>query len=79
MPFNSDTYFANKYRREAWDHLAAARDIKARASRGEAYSWEPPRIKTFVTMARNSMRLHPSFKRMAAISKARRSRARNGS
>lgn len=29
MPFNSDSYYRNKYRREALEYLAKARSIKA--------------------------------------------------
>lgn len=55
MPFNADTYRANKHRKQAWAELATAREIKARAERGEAYDWELPRIAHFVRMARSSM------------------------
>ena len=55
MPFDADTYRANKDRRQAWENLATAREIKARAARGEAYDWELPRIASFVKLARSSM------------------------
>lgn len=71
MPFNSDTYHANRYRRQAWDELAAARDIKARAARGEAYSWEISRIETFVKLARSSMRLSLSHRRLMQIGRSK--------
>jgi hypothetical protein len=58
MPFNSQTYRSNKARRKAWEELERARDIKARAARGEAYDWEIPRVAFFVKMARLSMRMH---------------------
>jgi len=58
VPFNANTYRANKYRRQAWADLAKARDIKARAARGEAYDWELPRAALFVKLARSNMKLH---------------------
>lgn len=58
MAFNSQTYRANKHRREAWTNLAKARDIKDRATRGEAYEWELQRIATFVALARSDMHLY---------------------
>lgn len=57
MPFNADTYRINQYRKKAWEELAAARDIKARAARGEAFDWEITRIATFARLARDSLRL----------------------
>lgn len=64
MPFNSNTYRSNKYRREAWDDLARAREIKARVAVGKAYPWEAERIAVFVKMARSSMRCHVLTKGM---------------
>lgn len=55
MPFNANTYRANKYRREAWAYLAEARAIKARVAAGS--EWERPRVGTMVKLARNSLRL----------------------
>lgn len=64
MAFNSTTYRANKYRKKAWSELAEARAIRARVlSDGERYGWERPRIATFVTLARLSMRLHLSLRK----------------
>ncbi len=57
MAFNSSTYHANKHRRQAWENLATARDIKARAARGEAYDWELPRVAMYVKLALSDMRL----------------------
>jgi hypothetical protein len=65
MPFNAETYRINRYRREARAQMERARDIKARAARGEAYNWEIPRIATFVGLARGSMRLARSIERGA--------------
>ncbi len=64
MAFNAKTYYANKYRRSAWEGLAKARDIKERASKGEAYEWELPRIKLFVDVARTDMHLHLIYRRV---------------
>ena len=63
MAFNSNTYHGNKARRTAWAELAQARDIKARAARGEAYDWEVQRIARLVSYARSSMHsyLHHCF------------------
>lgn len=66
MAFNSTTYRANEYRKQAWAELAAARDIKVRALRGTAYDWELPRVATFVRLARLSMRIHLSLRRVSA-------------
>jgi hypothetical protein len=62
MAFNSLTYRMNKCRRKAWEELAQARDIKARAARGEAYDWELPRVAHLAKLARLSMRLYLSMK-----------------
>ena len=69
MAFNSDTYRANKHRKNAWAELAKARDIKARASRGEAYEWELPRIAHFVQMARSSMHGYLNWTQIASLGK----------
>ena len=71
MAFNANTYRMNKARKQAWLELAAARDIKARAARGEAYDWELPRIAHFVKLARISMHLHLGFKRINQIGSRR--------
>lgn len=63
MAFNATTYRANKHRKAAWMNLAVARDIKARAARGEAYAWEVARIALFVKLARADMRLHLFYRR----------------
>lgn len=69
MAFNSDTYRANKYRKQAWAELARARDIKSRAAAGIAYEWELPRIAHFVAMARSSMRGYLNWKLIASLGK----------
>jgi hypothetical protein len=67
MPFNAATYHANKYQSKAWQQLATARDIKARAARGEAYDWEVSRIAIFVQLARHSMHTSLYSRAMAQI------------
>ncbi len=47
-----------KHRRQAWDYLAQARELKTRIANGEAYDWELGRVLFFVTQARLSMRLY---------------------
>lgn len=71
MPFNADTYRANRYRRRAWEDLKRARDIKERAARGEAYDWEIPRIKAFADQARSAMRMSIGWRRIAQIGKGK--------
>lgn len=65
MPFNSDTYYANKYARVAWEYLEQARDVKARAARGEAYDWEIERIPRLVISARTTMHLSVIFRQIS--------------
>ena len=62
MAFNSNSYRMNQCRRKAWSELAMARDIKARAAKGEAYEWELPRIAFFVKMARFNMHFYLSHR-----------------
>lgn len=69
MAFNSGTYHANKWAREAKANLAAAREIKDRAAKGEAYDWEVARIATFVKLARSSNRLSIIQRRINGIGK----------
>jgi hypothetical protein len=71
MAFNSHTYYANKYRRQAWAELAEARAIKARVQAGTAYDWEPRRIAHFVLLARTSMHLSLSSRQLSELSKRR--------
>ena len=72
MAFNSDTFRANKARREAWNYLDEARDIKARVKTGEAYDWEEGRIATKVKLARLHMHDHLCWKRIRELSKQKR-------
>ncbi len=67
MAFNANTYRTNKYRRQAWDYLTQAREQKARIAKGEAYDWEHPRVKFFVTQARLSMRLYRRGRELRAL------------
>ena len=64
MAFNSNTYHANKYRRLAHEALASAREIKARAARGDAYEWELPRVSHFARLARINMRISRTYRGM---------------
>lgn len=64
MPFNSQSYHRNKYRREAKARLVDARELKARIAAGEAYDWEIPRLATFVRLARIDWRLYLIMRRM---------------
>lgn len=76
MAFNSDTYHANKCRREAAKALADARAIKTRAARGEAYEFELRRVPLLVMQARNLARLSRIFASCARMD--RQERARRG-
>lgn len=67
MPFNSDTYYMNKHRRMAWSELGKAREVKARAAAGNAYTWEVERIPHFVRCARISMHLAIGYRRIREI------------
>jgi len=71
MPFNANTYHANRARREAWDYLAKARELKARAAVGEAYEWELPRISVFAKLARLSMHSHLNWRAIAKLDRDR--------
>ena len=79
MPFNAITYRMNQHRKERDKHLAAARDVKARAAKGEAYDWEIERIARMVFWARSANRLYLSDRRIKAIddsSKPKRGRSK---
>jgi len=69
--FNSHAYHANRCRREAAENLATARDIKARAARGEAYDWEIPRISHFAKLARLSASQARTFSRLRELQRQR--------
>lgn len=58
MAFNSDTYIANKARKEAWKLLAEAR--QERADRNDA-----DRVSFLVKSACQRMRMHLLFRREA--------------
>jgi hypothetical protein len=72
MVFNSDSYHANKYARQAWERLAQVRDIKKRAARGEAYVWEVERMPRLVEQARQLMRLSILYRSFAKLKKQQR-------
>jgi hypothetical protein len=67
MPFNSDTYHANKYRRIAFQEIAEAKDIKRRAALGQAYDWEVRRIPFLASNARSSLRLSRIYRECAKL------------
>ncbi|TPI86416.1 hypothetical protein [Mesorhizobium sp. B2-8-9] len=69
MPFNSDTYHANKYRRIAFEEIGQAKDIKRRAALGQAYDWEIRRIPLLVQGARTSLRISRLFRSCATTGK----------
>ncbi len=60
MPFNRWTYYANKYERQAREHLKLAREIK----RGEHPNARPEAIAELVKQARTTWmiaRMHRTF------------------
>lgn len=65
MPFNADTYRANQYAKRSAEHLAKAREIKARAAAGEAYDWEIPLIASNARLAILDARLARTARRTA--------------
>lgn len=67
MAFNGNTYRMNKYRKQAYEHLAQARELKVRITAGTAYEWEKPRVAFFAEQARICMRLHRSCKALKAL------------
>ncbi|PBB41759.1 hypothetical protein CK222_21625 [Mesorhizobium sp. WSM3866] len=70
MPFNSDTYYANKYSRAAWDYLAQAREIKRRIAAGEKLPHAiAAQVESFAKLARSCMHLSISRRRVAAMGK----------
>lgn len=64
MSFNSDTYHANKWSRKALAEIAEARTIKDRIDAGVAYEWEKPRVAVLVKLARGSMRVARTYRRL---------------
>lgn len=69
MAFNADTYYANQHAKKAKENLAAAREIKARAARGEAYDWEIPRIAYYARLARINARLSRQWRALKGAGK----------
>lgn len=61
MPFNSDTYYANKYRRSAWDYLTEARK---RRDDGDIAG-----ARISASLARSSMHLHVMSQRLADMNR----------
>jgi hypothetical protein len=59
MPFNSNSYYRNKYRREALSYLEQARNVK-RLNPGRAQD----DLRHCVRLARSSWRSYLSYKRI---------------
>ncbi|RWX70444.1 hypothetical protein EN780_03350 [Mesorhizobium sp. M4B.F.Ca.ET.089.01.1.1] len=72
MPFNSDTYYANKAARIAYEWIAKAKDVKRRAAIGDAYPWEIERIPSMVKVARSEMRSSLFYRKLNDERKARK-------
>lgn len=71
MAFNGNTYRANRYAKASVEYLAKARDIKARAARGEGYDWEVKRIPNLAKLAISAARLSRGYRRLAHDAKLR--------
>lgn len=69
MAFNAASYRRNKWRREALERLAAARDIKRRREAGEAYEWES--VESAVRLARSTWRLYLSQRTICQLKESR--------
>ncbi|QXV73537.1 hypothetical protein [Rhizobium phage RHph_X2_30] len=72
MPFNSDTYHANKAKRQAWDNLERAREIRARVIAGTAFDWEIPRVAFYAKQARFWMHSYLNMRRIAEMKRESR-------
>ncbi len=66
MVFNSDSYYANKYRRTAWENLALAREYRAEGN--------VERAALYAKIAMGDMRLSLNFRAIAAMGKKARGR-----
>jgi hypothetical protein len=69
MAFNANTFKANREAKEAYEKLAQAKDIKARAAVGDAYDWEVSRIPMLVELARFSMKTALHYRAMNQINR----------
>lgn len=67
MAFNSNSYRANKARREAWATLAQAKEIKALAQSNERHAWRLPRVEHHVRIARSLMHESLIYRRLRAL------------
>lgn len=65
MPFNSDSYYRNLWRREARDYLARAREAKAEDRGAE-------NVASYARLARSTWRLYLSQKRICEFKQERR-------
>ena len=66
MAFNSNTYHMNKYRREAYEHLARARAAKVARAAGE---FCVDRVESQVKLARIANHLYLSRRRLRELMK----------
>lgn len=69
MAFNATTFKANKAAKAAYETLAQAKAIKARASNGDAYDWEVSRIPMLVESARFWMKTALHYRAMNQINR----------
>lgn len=79
MPFNSDTYYARKWAREAKDRIAVARERKRAFAAGELRPWQDAAwlaewTRLDVAGALSLSRLSRMYRRHAAERKAMRRR-----
>jgi hypothetical protein len=71
MPFNSESYYRNKWRRDALERLAEARRLKLQAEleRDEnGRQWALGRVSMAVRLARSSWRCYQSARRFCELS-----------
>ena len=69
MPFNANTYYVNRYRKDRDIAMGRAREIKARIASGEAYEWEHDMLARHVGSARHHNTMLRLQKRLIAISR----------
>lgn len=65
MSFNSYSYYANKYARQAWEQISAARVLRDMNGRAES-------IESCVKLARCYMRLSLSNRRLRQLQRSSR-------
>lgn len=74
MSFNSESYYRNKWRRQALEELTEARRRKLEAAglEGDAKQWALSRVAAGVRYARSSWRLYLSQARLCELSRESR-------